>query len=146
MPSGPAIPQAGSGNDCTRNGAGVDAVVTPVFDTGVAAQGIVQPVPAQGLDPSVPGCFDFTAQQPTAPAVLMTKQPVTIKDGVVQGIVGAKIVMQWFSWGEPTSGACSAQVNAVVEVTADSMPTCAVELVFGIDADAPIGTYTISGP
>lgn len=144
VPSGPAIPQAGSGNDCTHNGAGVDVVVTPVFDTGAAAQAIIQPVPSQGLDPAVPACFDFTAQQPTAPAAMLAKQAVTVKDGVLQQIPNAKIVTQWFSWGEPTPGSCEAAVNAIVEVTIDSMPTCAVELVLGSEPDAPIGTYTVA--
>jgi hypothetical protein len=146
VPQGPAVPSAGSGNDCTNTGAGVDVVVTPVFDTGADAQGYVDPTVGAGLDPETPPCFDYTTQQPTAPAALATQTAFVIQDGVLQAPSNPRlrILTQWFEWYEPTPELCQAGVVAVVEVTAESMATCAVTLRFGGAVDDPIASYQVS--
>lgn len=143
VPAGPAIAAAGSGNDCTRpTGAGVDATVTPGTG-GYPGQGEVIGTPQQGLDPSTPPCFDFTAQVLTSPGALLTTIPFVIKDGVVQATADARvrIVTQWFLWYEPSQGVCQAGVDAVVEVTIVEMPTCAAQVNFGAETDYPIYSY-----
>lgn len=145
VPSGPAMAAVGTGNDCTRpTGAGVDATVTPGTG-GSHGQGAVD-VAGDGLDPDAPPCFDYSTQSLTPPGVVLTSTAFTIKDGVVQAPGnGIRIVTQWFEWYEPSAGTCQAGVNAVVEVSYDAMPVCAMEIRFGGEVDAPIYTYS-TGP
>jgi hypothetical protein len=147
VPSGPAIPVAASAPGCTHDGTGVNAAVMPSADGSVSLQGYLN-LPQNGLNPSVPPCYDFQAQQYTAPGLSLTQMTFTIKDGVVQrpSSGSVEIVTQWFEWTEPTAGTCAAEVQAVVNVTDGSAPTCTAELQFGSAVDAPIGTYAFAGP
>lgn len=148
VPDGPAVPIASSGNPCTHDGTGISLTVMPAFDTGAAIQGAIDPTAPSGIDTEVPFCYDFATQQPSAPATLLTQTIFTVKDGVLQNPPTStiQIVTQWFEWGEPTPGTCTAEVVAVVNVTADSMPACSATLKIGSYVDAPIGSYTLPGP
>jgi hypothetical protein len=148
VPQGPAVPCAGceAGSSCTKDGTGVNAVVTPTIDaSGAAVQGELS-IPQQGLDPGVAVCFDYTTQQFTAPALSLTQMAFTIRDGVLQvpPSDSVTIATQWFEWGEPTPGNCTAEVEAVVNVDNGTDSKCSVALGFGTFVDAPIGTYTVS--
>jgi len=147
VPHGPAVPCAGceAGSSCTKDGTGVNAVVTPTIDaSGAAVQGELS-LPQQGLDPGVAVCFDYTTQQFTAPALSLTQMAFTIRDGVLQVPPSDSVTIetQWFEWGEPTPGNCTAEVEAVVNVTDGSAQPCSALLQFGTFVDAPIGTYTV---
>jgi hypothetical protein len=145
IPQGPAVPIAASAPACTHDGSGVNATVSPVADGSLVAQGYLD-TPQDGVNPNVPLCYDYQLQKFTAPALSLTQMMFTIKDGVVQAPPNGsvKVVTQWFEWDEPTAGTCQAVINAVVDVTDGSMPTCTVELQFGAAVAAPIGTYLAS--